>query len=39
MSSIALSLKGVEVRFETTMLAFDCTVPAGRIVAVAGASG
>ncbi|PST17425.1 thiamine ABC transporter ATP-binding protein [Mesorhizobium plurifarium] len=39
MSSIALSLKGVETSFETTTLAFDCAVPAGQIVAVAGASG
>jgi thiamine transport system ATP-binding protein len=39
MSSIAVSLKGVEVRFETATLLFDCEVPAGRIVAVAGASG
>lgn len=39
MSSPALFLKDVEVRFQTTTLAFDCTIPAGRIVAVAGASG
>ncbi|MDW9418159.1 thiamine ABC transporter ATP-binding protein [Sinorhizobium meliloti] len=39
MSSTALAVKGVEISFETTTLAFDCTVPAERIVAVAGASG
>ncbi|PDT83422.1 thiamine ABC transporter ATP-binding protein [Sinorhizobium sp. BJ1] len=39
MSSLALSLKDVKVRFETTALAFDCAVPAGQIVAVIGASG
>ncbi|MDW9356703.1 thiamine ABC transporter ATP-binding protein [Sinorhizobium meliloti] len=39
MSSTALAVKGVEISFETTTLAFDCTVPAKRIVAVAGASG
>lgn len=39
MSSLALSLKNVEVRFETTALAFDCAVPAGQIVAVIGPSG
>jgi thiamine transport system ATP-binding protein len=39
MSSTALAVKGIEISFETTTLAFDCTVPAERIVAVAGASG
>ncbi|RVK90499.1 thiamine ABC transporter ATP-binding protein [Sinorhizobium meliloti] len=39
MSSTALAVKGVEISFETTTLAFDCAVPAKRIVAVAGASG
>ena len=39
MSSTALAVKDVEISFETTTLAFDCTVPAERIVAVAGASG
>ena len=39
MSTLALSLKGVKVRFETNALTFDCAVPAGRIVAVAGPSG
>ncbi|MGK9202977.1 MULTISPECIES: ATP-binding cassette domain-containing protein [Sinorhizobium] len=39
MSSTALAVKGIEIGFETTTLAFDCTVPAERIVAVAGASG
>lgn len=39
MSSTALALKSIEISFETTTLAFDCTVPAERIVAVAGASG
>ncbi|MGH0297109.1 thiamine ABC transporter ATP-binding protein [Sinorhizobium meliloti] len=39
MSSTALAVKGVEISFETTTLAFDCTGPAERIVAVAGASG
>ena len=39
MSAAALTLEGVEVRFETATLRFDCTVPAGRLVAVAGASG
>ncbi|THK38812.1 ATP-binding cassette domain-containing protein [Ensifer sp. MPMI2T] len=37
--SAAVSLKDVEVRFETTKLTFDCVIPAGQIVAVAGASG
>ncbi|MFQ6182314.1 thiamine ABC transporter ATP-binding protein [Sinorhizobium meliloti] len=39
MSSTALAVKVIEISFETTTLAFDCTVPAERIVAVAGASG
>ncbi|HXV30585.1 MAG TPA: ATP-binding cassette domain-containing protein [Sinorhizobium sp.] len=39
MSSAAIALRGVKVRFEMTALAFDCTVPGGEIVAVAGASG
>ncbi len=39
MSSLALSLEDVKVRFETTALTFDCAVPAGQIVAVVGASG
>ena len=39
MTSLALSLKDVKLRFETTALAFDCAVPAGQIVAVVGASG
>ncbi|ACP26994.1 thiamine ABC transporter, ATP-binding protein [Sinorhizobium fredii NGR234] len=39
MSSLALSLKDVKVRFETTTLAFDCAVSAGQIVAVIGPSG
>ncbi|WEX77330.1 ATP-binding cassette domain-containing protein [Sinorhizobium numidicum] len=38
-AATAVSLKGIEVRFETTALTFDCAIPAGRIVAVAGASG
>ncbi|MCA1406999.1 ATP-binding cassette domain-containing protein [Ensifer sp. IC3342] len=37
--SAAVSLKDVEVRFKTTTLLFDCVIPAGQIVAVAGASG
>ncbi|NRP69295.1 Thiamine import ATP-binding protein ThiQ [Ensifer psoraleae] len=37
--SPAVMLKDVEVRFETTTLLFDCVIPAGQIVAVAGASG
>ncbi|WOS62682.1 thiamine ABC transporter ATP-binding protein [Sinorhizobium fredii] len=39
MSSLALSLKDVKVRFETNALTFDCAVPAGQIVAVIGPSG
>lgn len=39
MNSAAVILKDVKVRFETTALAFNCAVPAGEIVAVAGASG
>ncbi|AWI59244.1 thiamine ABC transporter ATP-binding protein [Sinorhizobium fredii] len=39
MSSLALSLKDVKVRFETNALRFDCAVPAGQIVAVIGPSG
>ncbi|ASY70859.1 thiamine ABC transporter ATP-binding protein [Sinorhizobium fredii] len=39
MSSVALSLKDVKVRFETNALTFDCAVPAGQIVAVIGPSG
>ncbi|MCA1492998.1 ATP-binding cassette domain-containing protein [Ensifer sp. NBAIM29] len=39
MTSAAVILRDVKVRFETTVLAFDCTVPAGEIVAVAGPSG
>ncbi|WP_104665436.1 thiamine ABC transporter ATP-binding protein [Ensifer adhaerens] len=35
----AIELRGVEVRFETATLNFDCTIAAGGIVAVAGASG
>ncbi|MEY9779385.1 thiamine ABC transporter ATP-binding protein [Sinorhizobium fredii] len=39
MSSLALSLKDVKVRFEINALTFDCAVPAGQIVAVIGPSG
>ncbi|ASY64667.1 Thiamin ABC transporter, ATPase component [Sinorhizobium sojae CCBAU 05684] len=39
MNAAAVILKDVKVRFETTVLTFSCTVPAGEIVAVAGASG
>lgn len=39
MSSVAVTLEGVKVRFESMVLAFDCTVEAGEIVGVAGASG
>jgi len=39
MSSVAVRLEGVKVRFETVVLAFDCTVRAGEIVGVAGVSG
>lgn len=39
MISTALALRGVEISFDATTLAFDCTIAAGGIVAVAGASG
>ena len=39
MSSLALLLKDVKVRFETAALTFDCAVSAGQIVAVIGPSG
>ncbi len=39
MSSVAVTLEGVKVRFENMVLTFDCTVEAGEIVSVAGASG
>ncbi|PDT40988.1 MULTISPECIES: ATP-binding cassette domain-containing protein [Sinorhizobium] len=39
MSSLALSLNDVRVRFETAALAFDCAVPAGQFAAVVGPSG
>lgn len=35
----AIELRNVEVRFEATTLRFDCTIAAGGIIAVAGASG
>ncbi|MDX0440561.1 thiamine ABC transporter ATP-binding protein [Sinorhizobium medicae] len=39
MISTALALRGVEISFDATTLAFDCTIAAGGIVAVTGASG
>lgn len=38
-SKAAVELAGVDIRYDTTALHFDCVVPPGGIVAVAGASG
>lgn len=38
-SQAAVELAGVDIRYDTTALHFDCTIEPGGIVAVAGASG
>ncbi|MGH6806246.1 MAG: ATP-binding cassette domain-containing protein [Ensifer adhaerens] len=38
-SQAAVALVGVDIRYDTTVLHFDCTIEPGGIVAVTGASG